>query len=218
MDKILLWIIYIHKRGLWRFFLKKLQNYFFLYWPTWVYTSSLCVCHQIMFIYISTQKYKCNFRNYDETLTHPFSTRLLIMTMMQMFCSHIILQKSSMLGLTGPWAATYNCGFLKPWETQSADMIFGKSECHRCMCKTGNLFCWLCCVHVLLHCNVKNNTGIKKIVHWSFCSECLNTTLIAVSSIVAPFLYESGFIIYLFSGLFEEFQSGFRITEEKQHY
>lgn len=99
------------------------------------WTQVHSVCHQIMFIYISTQKYKCNFRNYDETLTHPFSTRLLIKTMMQMFCSHIILQKSSMLDLTGPWAAMYNRGFLKPWETQSADMIFGKSECHRCMCK-----------------------------------------------------------------------------------
>lgn len=37
--------------------------------------------------------------------TRPFSTRLVIMTMMPVFCSHTILQKSSKVDLSGPWEA-----------------------------------------------------------------------------------------------------------------
>lgn len=38
-------------------------------------------------------------------LTRPFSTRLVIMTMTPVFCSHTILQKSLKVDLSGPWAA-----------------------------------------------------------------------------------------------------------------
>lgn len=37
--------------------------------------------------------------------TLPFSTRLVIMMMIWVFCSQIILQKSSNVDLRGPWAA-----------------------------------------------------------------------------------------------------------------
>lgn len=47
-------------------------------------------------------------------LTRPFSTRLVIMTTTPTFCSQIILQKSSVLDLSGPWAAMYARGFWKP--------------------------------------------------------------------------------------------------------
>ena len=49
------------------------------------------------------------------SLTRPFSTRLVIMTMTLTFCSQIILQKSSVLDLRGPWAAMYDLVFLKSW-------------------------------------------------------------------------------------------------------
>lgn len=44
--------------------------------------------------------------------TLPFSTRLVIMIMIPVFCSHTILQKSSNVDLRGPWAAMYALGWL----------------------------------------------------------------------------------------------------------
>lgn len=45
----------------------------------------------------------CELQKEEHTL--PFSTRLVIMTMIPVFCSHTILQKSSKVDLRGPWAA-----------------------------------------------------------------------------------------------------------------
>lgn len=53
-------------------------------------------------------------------LTRPFSTRFVIMTTTLTFCSHTILQKSSVLDMRGPCAAMYNLGFLKPWTKHTA--------------------------------------------------------------------------------------------------
>lgn len=39
--------------------------------------------------------------------TRPFSLRLVIMTITPTFCCQIILQKSSLPDLRGPWAAMY---------------------------------------------------------------------------------------------------------------
>ncbi|KAF3856938.1 hypothetical protein F7725_017661, partial [Dissostichus mawsoni] len=39
--------------------------------------------------------------------TRPFSTKLVIMTMTPVFCSHTIRQKSSKVDLRGPWAAMF---------------------------------------------------------------------------------------------------------------
>lgn len=54
------------------------------------------------------------------SLTLPFSTRLVIMTMTPTFCSQTICQKSPVLDLRGPWAAMYARGCLKPWGIKHA--------------------------------------------------------------------------------------------------
>lgn len=61
------------------------------------------------FAYIVTQTH---LNQEMKSITRPFSTRLVIMTITPTFCSHIILQKSSRLPFSGPWAAIYAFGWL----------------------------------------------------------------------------------------------------------